>query len=192
MVWHGWEANGVRGQGDLPPLAGQSGLGLLLVCGGGRGLHEDVARAPDRAAVMGINLAFLCVRRPVQHLASMHENLVRFWMGLYRQHSEDHVHTHSHRHFEAVDMVWDLEGQPPCSGLFGAVAGLAMGYDPVWLCGVPEDNGGHFYDPPGVPGNYLTGTNEDSWRWHREHVFAGRVKSFSGRTRDWLGAPDGL
>jgi hypothetical protein len=88
-----------------------------------------------------------------------------------------------------VDFVWALEGWPPCSGLFGAVVALAMGYAPVILAGCPEDDGGHFYDPPGESGDYLSGGNAAAWLWHREQVFAGRVKSLSGRTREWLGEP---
>ena len=34
---------------------------------------------------------------------------------------------------------------------------------------------------------YVTGGNEQSWIWHRDNVFAGRVRSLSGRTRAWLG-----
>jgi len=191
MVWHGWEACGVRGQGDLPPLAGQA-AGPLLVCGSGRGLHDDAARVPAAVPVLAVNLAAFCVGRPVLHLASLHADLVGHFLAILRQQQAGHVHTHAVRPEAEVENVWDLEGQPPCSGLFGAAVGLAMGYAPVILAGVPEDDHGHLYDPPGSPGTYVGGGNEQSWLWHRDNVFAGRVTSLSGRTRDWLGAPDGL
>jgi hypothetical protein len=136
---------------------------------------------------LAVNLAALCVRRPVLHLASLHGDLVRHFLGLRRQLQPGHIHTHSLRLDAEVESAWDFEGQPPCSGLFGALIGLALGHAPVILAGCPEDDGGHFYDPIGSSGDYLTGGNEQSWIWHRDNVFAGRVQSLSGRTRDWLG-----
>ncbi len=191
MVWLGWEACGVRGHGDLPPLAGQA-AGPLLVCGSGRGLHDDAARVPAAVPTLAVNLAALCVRRTVLHLASLHADLLRHFLAIRRHQQPGHIHTHAVRLDADVESLWDFEGQPPCSGLFGALVGLAMGYAPVILAGVPEDDGGHFYDPPGSAGDYVTGGNDQSWLWHRDNVFAGRVRSFSGRTRDWLGDPYGL
>ena len=192
MVWHGWESCGVRGQHALPPIAGSMKGLPLLVCGGGRNLHEDAARMPlERwGHTLAVNLACLCVRREFQHLASLHDTLIPHYMGLIRHKTEAHIHTHSYRDAPGVDFAWDLEGQPPCSGLFGAAIGLAMGYQPVVLAGVPEDDNGHFYDPPGDRGDYGTDQNSRAWLWFKDHVFAGRVKSLSGRTRDWLGAPE--
>ena len=191
MVWHGWEACGVRGQGDLPPLAGQA-AGPLLVCGSGRGLHNDAARVPAAVPTLAVNLAALCVRRTVLHLASLHADLVQHLLALRRQQQPGYIHTHANALDPTVESVWDFEGQPPCSGLFGALIGLALGHAPVLLAGCPEDDGGHFYDPIGLSGDYLTGGNEQSWIWHRDNVFAGRVRSLSGRTGEWLGGFDGF
>ena len=114
------EVCGVRGQGDLPPLAGQA-AGPLLVCGSGRGLHEDTASVPAAMPALAVNLAAVCLRRPLLHLASLHADLVRHFLGLRRQLQPGHIHTHSVRFDREVESAWDFEGQPPCSGLFGAL-----------------------------------------------------------------------
>ncbi len=180
----------MRGQGDLPPLAGQFS-GPLLLCASGRGLHADAARFP-LLPVLAVNHAAVLIPRPILHLASLHHELVVHYLAFRARKAEGHIWTHSGEPADGVEIVWRLDPPTPCSGLFGAVVSLALGYAPVILAGCPEDNAGHFYDPPDLPGDYLTGTNADSWIWHRNHVFAGRVKSLSGRTRDWLGAPDGI
>ena len=186
-----WEINGVRGWSDPPPLAGQFS-GPLLVCGSGRSLHEDVARAPVMDA-LAVNHAILHARCKIRHIASLHEDALPHWAWFRKTWGEGHLHSHSHKEGPGVENVWrGLEGAPPCSGLFGAVVGLAMGYAPITLAGVPEDNEGHFYDPPGSPGDYLTSDNRQAWFWFRDNVFRGRVRSLSGRTREWLGAPDGI
>jgi hypothetical protein len=53
---------------------------------------------------------------------------------------------------------------------------------------MPMDNTGHFFDPP-----WYGTDNEDrgiTIEWDEAApIFAGRVKSLSGRTMRWLGAP---
>lgn len=194
MVWHGWEHLGVRGQGDLPPIAGQF-TGPLLVCASGRTLWEDLARYPHRGHVMAVNWAGCHLPLRVDHWISLHPDMLVHWLGLHRamRGHEGHVWSHAQRPWPGVEFAWDLELQPACSGFMAALVGLALGYAPVVLAGCPETLDGHYYDPPGQPGTYTTNAGHDAmWLGARDRVFAGRVRSLSGRTRDWLGEPDGL
>jgi hypothetical protein len=70
------------------------------------------------------------------------------------------------------------------------MVGLALGYDKIILAGVPIDGTGHFFDPPGKVVNQFLGTNiKEEWNNANRNYFKGRVKSLSGRTREWLGEP---
>lgn len=91
-----------------------------------------------------------------------------------------------------VNWPWPGNGT---SSLGAALTAVALGYDPIVLCGVPLDDGPHYFEPPWATCNF---TNEVGNRigdgkmihWHTTaKCFKGRVKSQSGRTREMLGAP---
>jgi hypothetical protein len=64
-----------------------------------------------------------------------------------------------------------------------------LGYEEIVLAGIPMDNAGHYFDPPWVATDLADSAVATVWREARDRVFDGRVKSLSGNTRDWLGAP---
>lgn len=193
MVWLGWEAFGVRGQGDLPPLSGECS-GALLVCASGRTLWGDLARYPHRGDVMAVNWAGCHLPVKIDHWASLHGDMLAHWLALHALwRHEGHIWSHSVGGAPGIESAWDFDPPPSCSGLFATLVGLALGYERVILAGCPETLDGHYYDPPGQPGSYTNNAGHDAmWRQARDRVFAGRVRSLSGRTRDWLGEPDGL
>ncbi len=59
------------------------------------------------------------------------------------------------------------------------------------LAGMPLDNGPHNGEPPWRMTRFTTEVADQDEHWQRaiNFAFEGRVKSLSGRTRDWLGAP---
>jgi hypothetical protein len=70
--------------------------------------------------------------------------------------------------------------------------GIGLGYERMVLCGIPLDDGPHNGEPHWRKSSF---TNEaaDSddgmnrhWKRARDLAFKGRVKSMSGRTKDWL------
>ncbi|MHC5035111.1 MAG: hypothetical protein ACYTFZ_08750 [Planctomycetota bacterium] len=85
-------------------------------------------------------------------------------------------------------VVWEFNGQGS-SGAGAVLAGLAMGYEDVLLAGMPLDDSGHFYDPPYIRSNFLAEAQERYWTMLRDSVFEGRVRSMSGRSREYLGGP---
>lgn len=70
---------------------------------------------------------------------------------------------------------------------------LAMGYNPVVLCGAPMDGTGHYFDPPWKKTNFqneVKTKNGDLAYWcDIKKQLMGRVFSMSGRTREMLGEP---
>lgn len=188
-----WDCNGVRGEQGLPPIANNFPGFRLYVCGSGRSLWADIAAAglpsrDERTHIMCVNFAGAHVPFAFHHWVSLHGRQLAHWFRLRREmYAEDgHIWLHSDAPHDLVEFAWTIENPGGCSGLFAAQIGLAMGYDSVMLCGIPEDNDGHFYDAPGSRGSYSNEGAEPIWAWARDHVFRGRVKSLSGRTRAWL------
>lgn len=102
-------------------------------------------------------------------------------------------HTHSGNQGATWRWPWGGFGT---SGLGAAIVGVGLGYDQIVLCGIPLDDGPHNGEPPW---RRCTFTNEAAnsgkseinayWKKARDLAFHGRVKSMSGRTKDWFGCP---
>lgn len=186
-----WESNGIRGFAEKPRTAGQFS-GTLLVCGSGRSLWSDLERAPA-GDLMLVNDAAWLVDQPAVHFATLHPELLPYWVGYRnRKWRYRHLHTHSAHASPEVENVWHLESGVSFSGVFGAVAGLALGYERVILCGVPQTGDGYVWSRPGAQSEHQERGIMIEVEWWRDNCFRGRVRSMSGRTRDWLGEPDGL
>lgn len=87
---------------------------------------------------------------------------------------------------------WPWPG-PGTSTLNAVYTGIAMGYNPIVLCGAPLDNSPHFFDPPWADNNFEREVGLDVkgnlryWHDAAANCFKGRVRSMSGRTKELLG-----
>ena len=179
------------GRGEIPARLGRHG-GPLLVMGGGRNLWDDVGKVhPWRGEVMAVNDVGQFWHGIVAHWVTLHPEYLPGWRHYRQKHcyGENRVPLcHAPKVQDGVDMAWPLERYGGTSGLFACWIALMLGYSEVLLAGIPMDNGGHFFDPP-----WYRTDNEDraiAIEWTEAvPIFAGRVKSLSGRTRDWLGGP---
>ena len=77
------------------------------------------------------------------------------------------------------------------SALGAVYTALALGYDPVVLCGIPLDNSPHYFDPDWIKSNFereVGGKDAQMKYWgNAMKAFRGRVTSMSGRTKELLG-----
>lgn len=204
-----WESNGIRGRGEKAPGCAGSFKGTAVVLGSARCIWDDCAKIDfTKVEVIAINNMIMHHKDRVHHGISLHPEEPPLWRQLRwtNQCEESHVITHSHRLPEnndnlapqefktrcGLDYLWEIEGgRGGSSGLFAAMIGLALGYDKIILAGVPIDGTGHFFDPPGKVVNQFLGTNiKEEWDNANHNYFKGRVKSLSGRTKEWLGEPE--
>lgn len=187
-----WDVNGVQGAGDPPPISNQF-KGDLLIIGGGRGLWEDVGKVrPWTGDVMAVNDVGAYYRQTLNHWATLHPEYMPGWHFYRMKHNygnRGHVYTHSNKPHRDIQFDWNLANIGGTSGLFACQVGLALGYKRIILAGIHCDNSGHFFDPPWVMTNLDDGAVAEVWKWARDNVFKGRVKSLSGNTRKWLGEP---
>lgn len=185
-----WQKLG--GRGEAPARSGRHS-GPLLIMGGGRSLWANVAAVePWPGERMAINDVGQHYQGVLRHWVTLHPEYLPGWR-FYRQrhcYGEGTIPLcHSHRAREGVDVEWHLDNVGGTSGLFACFVGLMLGYERIVLAGVPMTNDGHYFDPPHYGTDFEDRAITIVWEEARDLIFGGRVKSLSGRTRDWLGAP---
>ncbi len=187
-----WIKNGIRGRGDLPPMAGNwSGPALVIGCG--RCLYDDLVRYPYEAHIIAVNWAGFLFPYNKRHLVSLHpEELDHYlYLAKFSRWQVDHIFTHS---IKDAEVVWDFDDPEIGNGtsaLFATLIAVVLGYNPVILAGVPLDGTGNFYHPPGyVINSWENGSSHDKWLEYRP-LLMNRVFSLSGFTREFLGEPRG-
>ena len=189
------------GTGAIPSRAGKFS-GPLLIMGGGRvavggGLYEtvwdDFARVrPWKGEIMVVNDVGQHLHDRVRHWVTLHAEYLPGWMAFRRGHlygSGDQPMTHSNKVKPGVDVAWPMGQLGGTSGLYACFVALLLGYTEIVLAGVPMSGSGHYFDPPWYGSEFQDRANELVWKWARDNVFEGRVKSLSGHTKQWLGAP---
>jgi hypothetical protein len=204
-----WEVNGIKGEGATPPHVAGQYSGLLIIMGGaecvwadlqgiarlfgkefGPKWEDDVIPGADYMATNDIGAYW---HGRLTHWVTLHPR----YMGGWREFRNGHnygggigVEVHSMQSNKAVDNVWGITNVGGSSGLFGCKVALALGYQKIILAGTPIDNSKHFFDAPWYSGVPLGGGPEAIvWQQAKREEFKNRVKSMSGRTKEWLGPP---
>ena len=177
--------------------------GILIIAGCGRCVWEDlekagVARNEDHD-ILCVNSMVEHYPGRVEHVYSNDHRLLPHWVGARRpkfiRNWEQVKHIHSNNTApRGGGNVWPWPGHGS-SGLNAVYTGLALGYDQIWLCGIPLDDEGHYFDAPWIKTNFTheVGSRENGdikyWSNAARRIFDGKVKSFSGRTKELLGEP---
>lgn len=196
----------------LPKIAGAYKGKGLVVCGDAACIWDDLERFDcatytGRGGIAKEGFDFLTVNKlvevfpgSVEHCFSNEPSLLLKFIAARRSEyaREFEKPKHTHAISPGASWVWPLGGHGT-SSLGAVLVGLAMYDGPIVLCGIPLDDGPHNGEPPWrrtafasaeAAGNVNTGMNSH-WKKAIELAFDGRVRSMSGRTREWLGEPDG-
>lgn len=196
----------------FPELAGQYKGKRLAVCGDAACVWQDLEQLgcrydQGRGSVASLEYDFLTVNKlvevfpgKIEHCYSNEAMLLRKFIAARRSEytSEFGNPKHSHSCTEGVDHRWPWGGQGT-SALGATLIGLALGYHQIVLCGVPLDDGPHNGEPywrqcrfeASEAASAAKAPHKPELHWGRaiDLAFEGRVKSMSGRTKSWLGAP---
>lgn len=177
-----------------PDIAGSYTGDCLLVCTA-KCVWDDLNRVPNRAAdVFCVNDIGLRFPGEIEHWYSSHADMLSCYRAA-RPGLPGPRYTHTMCKAKApenADCVWPWPGHGT-SGLNGIYTALGLGYERIWVCGLPMDNTGHFNDGP--PGHWLEarcpkygkwsqyGDRKNFKIWQRaiDAVFDGRVVFMSGR-----------
>ena len=208
-----YDIHGITGRGSLPGIADQYS-GPVLILGGAACVWSDIAGAlrlfdvqfnNDRkletpCGVIAVNDIGCYFRPRLDHMVSHHEDHLDPTIRLRVPHACDlHlVQTHTQIHkvkrrptFEPAMWEWNFsQGVGGTSSMLAVMVALALGYSRVILCGIPIDGTPHFFDPPWQALKMFDGsTQRFEWNFAKNWM-AGRVRSMSGRTAEWLGYPN--
>lgn len=154
----------------------------LIIIGTGRCIWGDFSKAKelvDSYDVMLVNHIIYTFPENAKHFCTLHPD----WYRSYRGHWQGREVPHQHFAKSYPEI------RAACSGLFATWVGITLGYDRIMLVGMPMDDSGHYYDPPDHKGCYahylpmMAEWQQDAPLWHD------KVKSFAGKTKQWLGEP---
>lgn len=194
----------------LPPIAGTYKGKGLVVCADAACVWDDLeefgcASYINRGSVKKEGWDFLTVNKLVEtfpgnieHAYSNEPHILKAFIAARRQEYTREfagpIHTHSCN--QGMKWRWPWGGHGT-SGLGAVLVGIGLGYDRIVLCGLPLDDGPHNGEPHWRACRFQkseaagsAGDDRNShWKRAMELAFDGKVKSMSGRTRNWLGAP---
>lgn len=194
----------------LPDIAGTYAGRNLLVCGDASSLWEDIEAfgARDNTGrgrvfkegwdILTVNNAVISMPANVAHCYSNQARVIKAALAArrdeYTREFPNEPLVHSCNPGGQYHWPWSGHGT---SGLGACFVGLALGYDRIVLCGMPLEDTPHNGEPPWRTTAFASseasgskGDDRDShWRRAIECGFEGKVKSMSGRTKKWLGAP---
>lgn len=195
---------------QFPRIAGTYSGGLL-VCGDARCIWDDLERFGAKVTVnagrvakagwdiMTINKVVETLPGNIEHCYSNEpQTLLRFMAARRAEYvREFSPPKHSHSLTEGCEFTWPFGGHAT-SGLGATLVGIALGYSQIVLCGIPLDDTPHNGEPPWrkcyfetseAAGSVNTGWNAH-WQKAGKFAFNGKVRSMSGRTRQWFGLPE--
>lgn len=141
---------------------------------------------------MTVNQMVLHMDRPIRHAYSNHGDLLEHWLLAAPSHvGKPQGHTCYDKGAGLTRWPWPGHGTSSLNAVYTA---LALDFERIVLCGIPLDDGGHYYDPPWIGSNFTNEVPERNgdlryWKDACQSRFDGRVTSMSGRTRDLLGEP---
>lgn len=203
-----WEVNTVMGAGEAPPHVANSCSGLLTVMGGAVCVWDDLQNIAALFGkklgpmwhdddlpcdLMAINDIGAYWHGKLHHWVTLHGMYMAGWHKFRTKHAYGAgagVEVHADKPAEAIDHIWDIPNVGGSSGLFACKIALVLGYNKIILAGMPMDDSRHFFDAPWYQGAALHNRPEELvWIQARNEVFGERVKSMSGRTKQWLGEP---
>lgn len=171
----------------LPEVAG-SCAGPLVIVGSGRSVWADLHDAPE-GDCMAVNDAIMHVPKPLKHAYSNAAEMLPHWLGARREDLKKRdkaTGVHHCRTFWQSGHYWPWPGHGT-STLNAVYTGIALGYSPIVICGVPLDNTGHYFDPP-WRGNPDYKGERRYWQSVAD-ILTGCVYGMSGYLAELLGKP---
>ena len=174
----------------------------LVVVGGARCVWDDLKQLGIRGGAENNGYDIMCINDiimhypgRVRHFFSNDHRWTPKWLDARREFitrdfgNVDYIHTCG----VGGRYCWPWPGNGT-SALGATYTGIALGYSPIVLCGIPLDNGPHYFEPPWITTNFNNEVPEYNaqmkyWGKAKETIFNGKVKSCSGRTRELLGSP---
>lgn len=190
----------------LPDIAGTYKGKSVVVCADGAGVWDELEAFGCRSdqgkgCVAKEGWDFLMVNKigevfpgRIEHWYSNSTRALSRFMHARRDEYQKEFSepNHSHSCEIGAKWFWPWPGEGT-SGLGAVLTAIGLGYDRVVICGMPLNDGPHNGEPHWRGTKFASsevkpdGAAERHWKKAIDKVLAGRVRSMSGRTKDWLG-----
>jgi len=172
----------------------------LLIISTGRCVWEDLEKVKpfDGFITMAVNYMILHWPWRLDFAVSWHYDLVPLLVQVrtHRKHRNKPV-TYGSKEGQGIDYSGRFKsGGIVTSGMYAACVGLHLGYEKIVIAGVPFDDSGHFYDPPGdeFKTRFHYEKKEKTWLEVKEmagdkiRVVSGNlIPCFGEFSKEWLG-----
>lgn len=187
-------------QGSLPKIAGQYEVGSCVVCADAACVWDDLERFGCRSSngverrgwsFITVNALVSVFPGRIDHAYSNSGAVLRRFIAARRDEyiNEFGPPCATHSTTAETDWIWPWHGGGT-SGLGAILTALGLGYTNIVLAGMPLDSSPHNGEPPWRRTHIGQEASEGShWERARKLAFKGKVKSLSGKTREWLGEP---
>lgn len=171
---------------------------MLAVCASGHTLWDDLSRVPgyDPNAwsqpfeIMAVNDAGMHIPHRLAHWYS-NDGWLKHWGPARRPHFHNQEGPRGARNERIRYHCWqpiagfpvevhDVQGGGT-SSLNACLVAKRLGYQTIYLCGAPLDNGPHYFDPPWTVNNFDNTAELGVWRTMKDEL--GGVVSLSGNTK---------
>lgn len=164
----------------------------VIVTGSAENLFKDLAALreelikPPECDVICVNRSVLYYPFFFQHWVSLDVSMVKDLRWVRNKCS---FITHSNKVAPGIDKVWPIDAWNGDSGLLAVRIAVRLEYKKIILCGMPLDSRSKIdqLKPNGC--SFDCTTNIKLWQEMARDEFEDRVRSMSGNTRDFLGAP---
>ena len=199
-----WETFGISPEFmKFPEIAGRYS-GRLIIVASARCVWDDLEKAgmaknhdtgPGACDIMCVNDMIMFYPGKIEHAYSNNHRYLPKWEAARRdQYITKYggpIHTHSNKNGGRHTWPWPGHGT---SSLNAVYTGIALGYDEIWLCGVPLDDSGHFFEAHWEKTNFTREIADRDgeikyWANAKRNIFDNKVRSLSGRTKKLLGSP---
>jgi len=197
---------GIRNNVKLPEGLVDSRSGELVVCAGGACIWEDLKKVPgfvedkwdQNFDFMAVNDIGMHLPYKLSHWYSNDAWLAKWGKArrprfsregrLFNSYQDETILFHSYTKVEgAIEWGWPGGGT---SSLNATLTGLGLGYQKIYLCGVPLDDSPHYFDPFWTRCNFSRSGGLREWQNARDNLFGGKVESMSGNTKRILDGED--
>jgi len=168
--------------------------GELIICASGHSIWEDLEKLviktkwEQSADIMAVNDIGMHIPFHVKHWYSNDIDMLPKWRAARRprfgseETKNDGILLHSCVGFNGINWGWAAGGT---SALGAVMTGIALGYEKIYLCGVPLDDGPHYFDPPWGKTNFSRSAGLRQWK-SRWPYFEGKVVPMSGNLKELL------
>lgn len=179
--------------------------GKCIVCGTGHTMWNDMLAAGYSPSIdnlssgdkrqgfdiIAVNRAVMDIPSKVKYAYSGHQTLLRTWyQGIDQTHQDRKKHeTPTELHGCHGSGDWYVRwpwGNRGTSSIGAVYLAITLGYEDIKVCGVPMDDGPHYYDPPWLKTNFDNKHIFRAWQNAFDKIFEGKVELISGVLKERL------